>query len=406
MNLKEKFDLPVTFWIVALIAFINSVGFTIVIPTLYPYAKEFGLSDFQASLLTTSYAISQFIGTPILGKLSDRLGRKPLLIISLLGTVAANLVASWTPVAWLLFAARVVDGLTGGNTSIAKAVISDTTHPQRRSKAFGVFSATFRLGFVAGPALSYFAQQLPTFPGVSSLGMSFFAASVIAAIAMLLTLFLLPETLKQEEEFQLSWRDFGFGKIAKSATRPKIGRIFVLTFFSGFTFTLFTFAFQPFFLNVLNQDAQTLAVIFAMIGIIGFVTQVFAMDPLTERFNVVNILSTALLGRGILFLLIPAFPNPTAFFIILAVFGVVNSYPLPLTNSILSLSSSEREQGEVLGINTSYLSISNAIGPATSGLLVTIGYGIPFWVAGGLTILIAWFALSLKSRLDLEEEQA
>ncbi|HHP7243319.1 MAG TPA: MFS transporter [Elainellaceae cyanobacterium] len=406
MNLKEKFDLPVTFWIVALIAFINSVGFTIVIPTLYPYAKEFGLSDFQASLLTTSYAISQFIGTPILGKLSDRLGRKPLLIISLLGTVAANLVASWTPVAWLLFAARVVDGLTGGNTSIAKAVISDTTHPQRRSKAFGVFSATFRLGFVAGPALSYFAQQLPPFPGVSSLGMSFFVASVIAAIAMLLTLFLLPETLKQEEEFQLSWRDFGFGKIAKSATRPKVGRIFVLTFFSGFTFTLFTFAFQPFFLNVLNQDAQTLAVIFAMIGIIGFVTQVFAMDPLTERFNVVNILSTALLGRGILFLLIPAFPNPTAFFIILAVFGVVNSYPLPLTNSILSLSSSEREQGEVLGINTSYLSISNAIGPATSGLLVTLGYGIPFWVAGGLTILTAWFAMTLKSRLDLEGEQA
>jgi predicted MFS family arabinose efflux permease len=94
--------LPWRFWILTLVAFINAVSFTIIIPVLYPYAKQFGLTDFQASLLTTSYAASQFVGTPILGRLSDRMGRKPLLIASLVGTVVANVIASVAAVAWLL----------------------------------------------------------------------------------------------------------------------------------------------------------------------------------------------------------------------------------------------------------------------------------------------------------------
>jgi len=103
-NWRSQFDLPPLFWLIALIALINSISFTIIIPLLYPYAKQFGLSDFQASLLTTAFALSQFFGTPILGKLSDRLGRKSILIFSLAGTVLANLIASVAAVAWLLYA--------------------------------------------------------------------------------------------------------------------------------------------------------------------------------------------------------------------------------------------------------------------------------------------------------------
>ena len=128
--------LPWRFWIITLVAFINAVSFTIIIPVLYPYAKQFGLSDFEASLLTTAYAAAQFIGTPILGRLSDRMGRKPLLIISLLGTVVANLMASLAPFAWFLLIARVLDGITGGNTSIAQAINSDITTQAQHTKAF------------------------------------------------------------------------------------------------------------------------------------------------------------------------------------------------------------------------------------------------------------------------------
>jgi predicted MFS family arabinose efflux permease len=407
MNLRNlSRDLPLKFWIVTLVAFINSVSFTIIIPLLYPYAKQFGLSDFEASLLTTAYAISQFFGTPILGRLSDRFGRKPLLILSLVGTVVANLIASITSTAWLLYTARILDGLTGGNTSIARAVISDTTTPQQRPKAFGIFDAMFRLGFVAGPTLSYVAQQLPTVFGISSLGMSFLVAAAVAIIATVLTVFFLPETMPQSEkqQFRLNWRDFGFVKIAQSATRPRVGRIFILTFFSGATFTIFTFAFQPFVLNVLNQDAQTLAIIFAVIGMIGFTTQVFTIEPLRKRFNMLDIIFVALMARGIVFLLMPTVSQMMVFFIIIAIFGIVNSFPLPLLNSILSINSKQQEQGEVLGINAAYLSLSNALGPAISGLLVSLGYRTPFLITGVLTILTAMFALQLKSKLNCEQK--
>ena len=398
-NFREQFNLPLQFWIVTLIAFINSVSFTIIIPLLYPYAKQFGLNDFQASLLSTAYALPQFIGTPILGRLSDRLGRKPLLVISLLGTVLSGIVAAITPMAWLLYVARIFDGLTGGNTSIARAVVSDITTVDQRAKAFGIFGSVFRLGFVAGPALSYVAQQLPTIRGVTSLGMSFIVGAAIALFATILTIFFLPETLpaSEKQQFQLSWRDFGFIKVFQSLTRPKLGKLFVLTFLSGSTFTIFTFAFQPFVLEVLNQDAKTLAITFAVVGMLGFISQVVVLEPLRKKFNLIDILFLALLTRGITFLLIPTFPYLTAFFIIIAVFGFVNSFPMPLIDSILSLNSTEREQGEILGINASYLSISNAIGPPISGMLVSLGYKTPFWITGVLTILTACFAFTLKS---------
>ncbi|MEL6494233.1 MAG: MFS transporter [Cyanobacteria bacterium J06623_7] len=397
-NWREKFDLPPLFWLIALIALINAISFTIIIPLLYPYAKQFGLSDLQASLLTTAFALSQFFGTPILGKLSDRLGRKYILVFSLAGTMVANLLAAVAGAAWLLYAARMLDGLTGGNTSVASAVISDITTPEQRPKAFGIFGATFRLGFVIGPVLSYFAQQLPTLPGISTLGMSFVVSAAIAAFASLLTFIFLPETTATQGNFKLSWNDFAFGKIAKSAARPKLGNLFILTFLSGSTFTIFTFAFQPFFLNVLGQDTKGLAIMFALVGILGFISQVFALEPLSNRFNLIDIVAVSLALRGITFLAMPTFPTYGAFIIIMVFFGIVNSFPMPLIDTVLSLNSDRQEQGEILGINSSYLSMSNAIGPVISGLLVSLNYTTPLWITGGLTILVALFALNLKSQ--------
>lgn len=398
--------LPLQFWIVASISFINSVSFTIIIPTLYPYAIQFGLSDFEASLLTTAYSLSQFVGTPILGQLSDRLGRKPLLVISLLGTVVANLVAAITGVPWLLFAARIFDGLTGGNNSVAQAVVSDITTPEQRTQAFGIYSGLFRLGFVVGPPLSYVAQLVPPIRlgglSVSSLGMSFLVSAAIALIAATMCFFFLSETQSdhQGDETAATSRiakKFNFANLFTALGRPVVGRILLMTFLNGATFTIFTFAFQPFFINVLGQDARNLAIAFVAFGILAFLSQVFALEPLRKRFSIVNVLVGALVARGVLFLLMPALPNIFAFSILLGLFGLVNAFPMPLIDSILSTRSDQREQGEVLGLNASYLSISNAVGPAISGLLVTaFGYSFPFWVAGALTVLVAGFALTLK----------
>lgn len=415
--------LPFQFWIVASIALINAISFTIIIPALYPYAKQFGLSDFAASLLTTAYSLSQFVATPVLGQLSDRWGRKPLLVVSLLGTVAANLLAAIAGVPWLLFGARMLDGLTGGNNSVAQAVVSDITSPEQRTQAFGIFSGLFRLGFVAGPPLSYLAQTLPPLPGVTSLGMSFLFSAAIALVAAILCFLFLGETSDQPNHppnladspgsqptangpqaedraksgRKKSRKKISFTSLFTALTRPVVGPILLMTFLNGATFTIFTFAFQPFFINVLGQNPKNLAIAFVAVGLLAFVSQVFALEPLRKRFNIVNVLVVALIGRGLLFLLMPALPNIVAFAILLCLFGLVNAFPMPLIDSILSTRSNQREQGEVLGLNASYLSISNAIGPAFSGLLVSaFGYSVPFWVAGALTIAIAFFALTLK----------
>lgn len=397
---QKQNSLPPEFWLVTFITFVNAVTFTIIIPLLYPYAKEFGLSDFQVSLLLTAFAVSQFISTPILGRLSDHWGRKPLLVISLAGTVLANCLAAYAPFVLLFYLARFLDGITGGNASIARAVVSDVTTVEQRPKAFGIFGAMFALGFVVGPPLSYLAQQLPTIPGVTSLGMSFLVAAGIALIATLLTAFFLPETLSQPGSFQLSWRDFGLGRIFRSVFRPQLGKLFILSFLSGITFTIFTFAFQPFFLNVLNQDAQTLAIVFSVLGGLGLVSQFFLLDPLRKRLDLVPLLALAIMARGVAFLLIPTFPNIIAFFVILGFFGLINPFPLALLNALLSFNSEQGEQGEVLGLNESYLSLANAIGPVVSGLLVSVNYSIPFWITGVLTILTGWFAYGLKSSLE------
>lgn len=395
----ENFNLPLRFWIVALINFINAVSFTILIPILYPYAKEFGLSDFEASLLTTAYAIAQFFATPILGRFSDTWGRKPLLVLSLFGTVVANLVASITPFVWLLFLARILDGLTGGNTSIAAAVISDTTTPVDRPKAFGLFDATLRLGFMTGPAISYFAQKLPTFPGVTHLGMSFFAAAVMATIATLLTIVFLPETLKTPRPLALDITFFDLKGWTRLFQNPTIAKVMLLIFSSGTTFTIFTFALQPFFLNVLGQEAANIAILITLVGISGVLTQVFAVAPVTKQFNLAIVLFLALAIRGLIFLGMPIFPTLITFTGLTVLLGMVNAFTMPIMNAILSMQSTEQDQGEVKGLSSSALSISNAIGPAIAGLLVTISYGTPFYVSGILTLFTAGFAFSFRSLL-------
>jgi len=397
--LESDSKLPKIFWLIVFIGLINSVSFTIVIPLIYPYAKQFALSDFQASLLIAVFPLSQFFGTPVLGKLSDRLGRKHILVLSLIGTVGANLLASIAGVPWLLYLCRIIDGLTGGSNSVATAVISDITNPKQRAKAIGIFGATFRLGFVVGPLLSYLTQQLPTIPKVTPLGMSFFVSAAIAALGALLTICFLPETNVQRQKFELNWADFAFGKVLSSLGRPKVGKFFILTYLSGLSFTIFTFAFQPFFLNVLGRDTKELAVVFASVGVLGFLSQVFALEILRKNFNLVDIIAVTLLVRGVTFLLLPAFPTYQGFVIITIAFGLVNSFPMPLIDTILSLTAEEQDRGQVLGINSAYFSMSGAIGPVVSGLLLSVNYSFPFWITGAFTLGAAIFALSLKSSL-------
>ncbi len=384
-----------TFWLTALVAFINALSFTILIPVLYLYGRQFGLNDLQTSLLFSIYAIAQFFATPIIGKLSDRFGRKPLLIISLAGTVIANLIAGTATTASVLFIARFLDGITGGNASVAQAIISDVTTPADRARGFGIFGAAFGLGFVLGPATSLLAQQI-------SLGAAFLVSSAIAFIALLITIFFLPETLQHKADPSHNIFDLGLENLIKGLAIPRIGILLIINFFIGTTFTIFTYAFQPYFLRVLNQDSRALTLMFFLFGVLGVIMQTWGVSVLTQKLNIVTILLFALLIRSVSFVLMPLWANISYFVIVSILFSLFNSLVQPMINTLISLNASSQDQGTVMGLNSSYLSASNAFGPVIAGLMVNQAYPstyrYPLYLAGFLTSIVWVFAIVTRRR--------
>ncbi len=393
--------MPKNFWITTLIAFANSISFTILIPILYLYGKKFDLTDLQTSLLFSIYAFSQFFSTPIIGKLSDRYGRKPFLVVSLLGTVIANFMAGTADSAFVLFFARFLDGITGGNVSVAQAVVSDVIKPQERAKAFGIFSAaTFGLGFIFGPATSFFAQKV-------SLGAGFLVSSAIAGFALIVTIFFLPETLQTKAKKAENIFDLGLGNLIKGLRIPKLGILLIINFLIGTTFTVFTFAFQPYFIHVLRQDNQALTLMFVMFGVLILTMQVVGVPFLTKKFSLVQILLFALFIRGLCFILMPIFPDLTYFILVSILFSLFNALVQPMITTLISLNSSADYQGTALGLNASYLNVSNAFGPVIAGALIHQSdpstYSHPLYLAGVLTFFVFLFAIATRKQYALEK---
>jgi len=169
-----------TLWIIALIAVVNALGYGIIIPILYSYSQKFGLSDFQNGLLFAVFSFCQFLSTPIIGRMSDKYGRRPLLLISIIGTAVSFFMAAFAPSALFLFLARALDGITAGNIPVASAVISDTTEPKDRARGFGIIGAAFGFGFVFGPAISAVTIQFGT-------QVPFILAGIISLVAAVCT---------------------------------------------------------------------------------------------------------------------------------------------------------------------------------------------------------------------------
>jgi MFS family permease len=394
--------------IAVLITFINALSATILIPVIYLYARAFNLSDFQAGLLLSTFSAAQFFATPIFGKLSDRLGRKPLLVVSLIGTMVANFCAStaaFMPVTigtTVLFGARAFDGMTGGNVSVAQAIVSDVTEPKERAKAFGLFGAAFGLGFVLGPVISLCAIKAAESLGEkASLGAAFFASSLMAAIALGMTIGFLPETLPLEKRKKGgNIFDLGLKDLAQGFFLPKIGILIFLNFLIGTTFTIFTFGFQPYYIKVLGQGKESLTLLFSLIGALGALSQIKGVAWLSKRTTLTRILFAGLLVRGLAFFCMPLWSDIYYFVEVSVVFAVFNALVQPMISTLISLNVSPERQGISSGLNASYLSIANAVGPVLAGVMVNekfpISYSYPLFFAGVATLLV--LVLAIKTR--------
>ncbi len=384
--------------IIALIALVNMLGYGIVWPLLYGYSIKFGLNDFQNGLLFASYSICQFLSTPIIGRLSDKYGRRPLLIVSVAGTAASFFLMAFAPNALFLFLARILDGLTAGNIPVAFAVISDSTKPEERARAFGLIGSAFNFGFVFGPAIAALTVGW-------NQAMPFLIAGVITLIAVVLTWLYLPETNTHMGEVKHG-KLFDLHVLWKTLFDPNVGVTFLITlvYFLAFSCAII-YGFQPFTMKTLHLSQSENAMIFTMFGLLGLISQMFLVGRVTKMWGMKKTFMAAMFFTAISFLLMFASHTLLPFILASIILAVVNSIGQTLIPTILSQEADAKSQGSIMGLNTSYQSIGMIVGPLLGGVVATLAIPLPFLV--GTVLMLICFGLSFRIlRPGIKKESA
>jgi MFS transporter, DHA1 family, tetracycline resistance protein len=402
--------------IIFITIFIDLVGFGIVIPVLPLYAERYGASEATVGILLATYSAMQFVFAPILGKLSDRVGRRPVLLVSLIGTSIGFLLMGFAPsmpvgfallgmaptLVWL-FVARIIDGISGGNISTAQAYIADVTPPEQRSKGMGLIGAAFGLGFIFGPAiggaLSHISPEAPFF----------FAAAMAAANATALY-FLLPESLSAEHRSQA--RRGGILEVLEQSGSWQLGAVIATYFFSTVAFAMMTATFALFAAHRFKFNEAKTGYLFAYVGVIGAVIQGGLLGRLVKMFGDKSL---AVTGTAIFAASVFCFPlsqTVAALTIASTGFAIGNSLMTPTLNALASKSVSAAWQGRVLGVLASVASLARIIGPVLGGWLLSrdsdasAQYGrTPYWTSAAIMLVALGLALTVKSKADASTEE-
>lgn len=349
--------------------FIDLVGFGIVIPLLPFYVEGSRIhgTPRHVGLLFASYSVMQFIFAPILGRLSDKHGRRPVLLISIIGTGISFLILGFASTLWMLFVGRILDGITGGNISTAQAYIADSTTKENRAKGMGLIGAAFGLGFIFGPAIGGILSHW-------GIGVPFFFAAGLAFANAILLYFTLPETVTTDHPARVSaaggrnWHD-----VMKSLKQPKLGFVLLIYFLFIVAFSIMTTTFSLFTKFRFGYTAERTGYLFAYVGIIGAFIQGGLIGRLAKQFGEVTLVMVGASLFAVSLFLIPLTGPHTGLLALLAVggaFAIGNSLATPSLTTLASKSANESQQGVVLGVTQSVASLARALGPTIQAVLI------------------------------------
>jgi DHA1 family tetracycline resistance protein-like MFS transporter len=373
--------------IIFLTIFVNLVGFGIIIPLLPFYAETFGASPLVVGLLFAVFSLCQLVAAPALGDLSDRYGRRPILIFSLAGTVVSFVMLAMAHTIAMLFLARIVDGLSGGNISTARAYVADITAPKDRARAYGLIGAAFGLGFIFGPALSgVLAQVSYTAP--------IWAAAAVTLVATVMAWLWLPETVHRAR----AGTGNPFSYLPSLLRRALVRRVLAIDFVYWFAFSVFQTTFALFAARRFGFDAPKTGYFFAAFGVLGVIVQGGFIRPVVRRLGDKPTFILGL-GFGIVGLLAAAFSTTVTMFAISMVpLALGIGFGHPTMSSLVSLVGSGDEQGRVQGAASAIESLGRTMGPVWGNAsLERLGDSTPYVSAAAcllLTLLItAGFAV-------------
>ena len=394
-----------------LIVLVDILGLTIILPLLPFYAERLGASPKIVGLLVSTYALCQLIAGPVLGQISDRIGRKPLLLVSQMGTFAGFILLANAVTLWMVFVSRVIDGLTAGNLSLAQAYISDVTEPKNRAKAFGIIGIAFGLGFLVGPGvsgyLSQFGYQYPVY-----------AAAGLSALSILATYTLLPthEQLRAAGHLHPgaeSGADGGptppggrrlgilnWGNYVQFFRQPELGTILLQFFCFTLSFALFTsgfalFAERRFTYHGLPFGPKEVGYIFAYSGFLGIFLQGGIVGRLVHRFGERKVVTMGFCSSLISYCVLAA-SHDIPVLLVASTFGAFgNSTLRPALTSLVTQKVGRHQQGVVLGLTQSLMSVSQIVAPVFSGLLIGYLYLNP-WALLAAAITLGGLILAAK----------
>jgi MFS transporter, DHA1 family, tetracycline resistance protein len=391
--------------------FIDLIGFGIVIPVLpfYVEGTQFDASPRAVGLLFASYSVMQLIFTPILGRLSDKYGRRPVLFFSLLGTSAGFFILGFATTLWMLFAGRIIDGITGGNISTAQAYIADVTTEENRAKGMGLIGAAFGLGFIFGPALGGILSRW----GVH---VPFLFAGALSLANATLLYFVLPETVTPDHPARQSAATGRWSQLVRALRQSRLAFVLAVYFLFVTAFSVMTASFGLFTLFRFGFDAHDTGWIFAFVGVVGAAIQGGLIGRLVKAFGEPALVIAGALLFTLSLVLIP-FTGPQtgmpALLALGALFALGNGLATPSLTSLASKSAGAGEQGGVLGVTQSVASLARVVGPLVSAALIysavaNMGYdgkphnmsdrsvALTFWAAAAVMfvafLLAAYFA--------------
>ena len=355
-----------------LIVSVDVLGLTIVLPLLPFYAEKYGATPFVVGLLVTVYAFCQLISGPLLGRISDKVGRRPLLLVSQVGTFIGFLILGFSNTLWLVFLARVIDGVTAGNLSLAQAYISDVTKPEDRAKSFGLIGIAFGMGFLIGPAISGFLAQFGYHYPI-------FAAAGLSATSILCTYFLLPRSVPNAVENVgpggrrlaiVDWKAY-----AKYFRDPALSPLLKQIFFFFFCFSLFVsgfalFAERRFHWHGLPFGPREVGYVYAYAGLLGLILQGGLIGRLVKRFGEAPLVLAGFIAAMVGYLILGYVSRITSLLAITVVYSFGTGILRPALTSLITQNSDRREQGIVLGLTQSLNSLATISAPLLSGFLI------------------------------------
>jgi len=368
--------------IIFLTIFVNLIGFGIIVPLLPFYAETFGASPIVIGLLFAVFSLCQLIAAPALGDLSDRYGRRPVLVFSLAGTVVSFVMLALAHSVAMLFLARIVDGLSGGNISTARAYVADITEPKDRARAYGLIGAAFGLGFIMGPALSGMLARV-------SYTAPIWAAAALTLVATAMAWLWLPETIHRAQA--------GTGNplsyLPELLRRPVMRRVLTIEFIYWFSFAIFQTTFSLFAARRFGFDASRTGYLFAGFGLLGAVIQGGFIRPIVRRAG-----DKSTFIAGIIFsclgLVGAALAHSVGLFVLALVpLAIGMGFGHPTVSSLISRAGRGDEQGRVQGAASAVESLGRTLGPVWgSASLQRWGEATPF-VTGAAFLAMTLFVV-------------